>query len=75
MLRRPKRLQGISAREMPLESTQWVSAEAIDGMSRPAPELAPRGQNGCDDLTLAGSADHDFVILAFWRNNLKDRPN
>jgi hypothetical protein len=75
VLRRPKRLQGISAREMPLKSTQRVSVEAIDGMSLPAPELASRGQNGCDDLIPAGSVDHDFVILPSWRNNLKDRPN
>jgi hypothetical protein len=68
-------LQGISAREMPLKSTQLVSAEAIDGMSLPAPELVSRGKNGCDDLIPAGSLDHDLVILAFWRNNLKDRPN
>jgi hypothetical protein len=58
-----------------LKSTQRVSAEAIDGMSLPAPELASRRQNGCDDLIPAGSVDHDFVIGAFWRNNLKDRPN
>jgi hypothetical protein len=60
---------------MPLKSTPRVSAEAIDGMSLPAPELGSRGQNECDDLIAGGSLDHDFVILAFWRNNLKDRPN